>query len=115
MRLTGAIYNHDNGAVFDILKTIIRDHDSYTWIKSFSSTRNGRLAFAALCTRYLGAATTDNLVTNAEAKLTNTFYSGDSRRFNFDIFINIIQSAIKDKGSVAGPMDEADKIRILLR
>ena len=115
MRLTGAIYNHDNGAVFDILKTIIRDHDFYTWIKSFSSTRNGRLAFAVLCTRYLGAATTDNLVTNAEAKLTNTFYSGDSRRFNFDIFINIIQSAIKDKGSVAGPMDEADKIRILLR
>ena len=74
-------------------------------MKSFFRSRDRREAFIVLCNRYLGMSIQYNLVSTAEARLHCTFYSGDSRRFSVDIFVDILQGTIRDKESVTGLMD----------
>ncbi len=54
--LRGTEFKHDNGVVFDFLKTWTINGPAYPWMKQFSTTRNGRAAWMALLAYYKGSA-----------------------------------------------------------
>jgi hypothetical protein len=79
----------DNRKVWEILESICRETNAWTWIKSFNRTKNGRAAYLALYQHYLGASNADNVQSRAENKLQNTFYTGERRRFTFEKYVQV--------------------------
>jgi hypothetical protein len=77
---TGAIdatYAANNGKVWGILTDICGETNAWTWMKPFNRSKDGRLAYTALYSHYLGASNADNIQSKAENKLQNTFYNGE--------------------------------------
>lgn len=108
----------DNFKVWEILHEICLDNNAWTWIKSFSRNRNGRAAYQALHSHYLGISKSDNIQAEAENKLKNTFYSGERRNWNFERYVQIHKdqhTAIEGLFQYGYPsLDERSKVRHLM-
>ena len=109
----------DRSRVWDILVAIFSATEAWTVIKTFKSKRNGRAAWLALWSFYLGPNNLDHMASEAEKSLTTTHYNGESRNFTFDKFAmhmlkqhNIIEG-LKTHGLVTD-MTERRKVFILL-
>ena len=74
--------------VWDIIARITRTHDCWTYVKPAQRTRDGRKAYLALYTHYLGPNNVDNMASQAESKLNSTVYNGEQRRWNFERYVN---------------------------
>jgi hypothetical protein len=113
-----ATFAADNRKVWDILQGICRDLNGWTWIKSFSRSKNGRDAYWALYNHYLGVSNADNVQSIAENKLQNTFYTGERRRFNFEKYVQIhkdCHTALEGLEEFGFPrLDDRTKVRHLL-
>jgi hypothetical protein len=75
--------------VWDIIARITRDHTCWTYVKPAQRTRDGRMAYLALYTHFLGPNNVDNMATQAENKLTSTVYNGEQRRWDFEKYVNV--------------------------
>ena len=70
-RVGGASSNHvpvftvDNNKVFEMIASITREHDCWTYIKPAQRGRDGRKAFLALWNHYLGPNNVDNMASKA--------------------------------------------------
>jgi hypothetical protein len=108
----------DNFKVWEILQEICLDNNAWTWIKSFARSRNGRGAYLALHSHYLGISKSDNIQAEAENKLKNTFYSGERRNWNFERYVQIHKdqhTAIEGLFRYGYPsLDERTKVRHLM-
>jgi hypothetical protein len=83
------IYASDNNKVWEIMESITRNINAWTWIKSHSRCRGGRAAYWSLHNHYLGASNkTDNVQASAEGKLNSSTYQGKKSRFNFECCAN---------------------------
>ncbi len=109
----------DRSRVWDLLVAIFSSTEAWTVIKTFKSKRNGRAAWLALWSFYLGPNNLDHMASEAEKSLTTTHYNGESRNFTFDKFAmhmlkqhNIIEG-LKTHGLVTD-MTERRKVFILL-
>ena len=88
-------YLTDNKAVWDMLKSLLLGHPPYNHINSFSATSNGRGAWTSLRTFYEGVDFQERTREAAFAKLTQTFYKGETARFNFEKYISVHKEAHK--------------------
>ena len=70
--------------VWNMLNTLFRNKECFTYIRCGLRTKDGRMAFRALRDHYLGSANVDNMSSKAESKLQKTEYRGEGRRFNFE-------------------------------
>jgi hypothetical protein len=94
-----------------------RDEKCWTYVKPFQRARDGRGAFMALHTHYLGANHVNNMASEAESKLAKAMYHGEKRRYNFESYI----SALNDQFQILNGLkrygysgiDEASKVRRL--
>ena len=77
----------DNMQVFEMIASIARDHDCWTYVKPAQRRRDGRRAFLALWDHYLGPNNVDNMASNAERKLASTTYAGEKKRWNFEKYV----------------------------
>ena len=84
-------YVVDNKMVFDKLTEICHMHGCWTNIKPFLYQRDGWSAFLALVNHYLGPNNVDNMAVQAEQKLMNTTYHGETRRWNFEHYVTVHQ------------------------
>lgn len=91
----GAGFKNDNKLVWNLLANALLDKPAYNHISGFSSTKNGRGAWLALRTFYEGENYLKNLRELAFNKLHNTFYRGESNRFNFEKYVNAHKEAHK--------------------
>ena len=112
-------YAPDNAQVWRILVTIFKDTPSYTYIKKFSRSEDGRKAWKALYSQYLGPNNANNLANEMDAALDRLVYSGERRRFTFEIFVNKMVDCfttidgLKEYGHSG--IDESSKVRRLLK
>jgi len=88
--LMGDSYNQDNRKVFDLLCEGIVDHsDVYQWIRPFARSKNGRQAFLAFRTHYMGDAFMNALYDKADRQLLNLRYTGERPRYNFERHVSL--------------------------
>ena len=75
-------YVVDNKMVFDKLAEICCTHSCWTYIKPFLHRHDVRSAFLALVNHFLDPNNIDNMAAQAEQKLMNTTYRGETRRWS---------------------------------
>jgi hypothetical protein len=85
----GPAFKNDNTLVWNKLKAALIDKPGYNHISSYNNSKNGRGAWQTLCTYYQGEHYQKNLREIAFTKLQNTFYRGETARFNFEKYVNI--------------------------
>lgn len=76
-------------AVFVEVHDWAREHDCVTYMRDAIRTRDGRKAFMGIWNHYLGVNNVDNMSSAAEAKLRNTFYRGEKRRWDFEKYVRV--------------------------
>ena len=62
----------DNRKVWDLLSSLLRDKDPWTYMKPYMKSRDGRKAYLAVWNHYLGASNVDNQANEAERTLERT-------------------------------------------
>ena len=65
------VYGEDNKTLWQILHDELKEHPSYTSIKSFAHTQNGRAAYLALTLHNLGEYRNYTVLEEAEDNLKN--------------------------------------------
>jgi hypothetical protein len=83
-------YIHDRSKVWQTMAEVCRDDKCWTHVKPFQRTRDGRGAFQALNTHYLGANHVNNMASIAEAKLGQAKHYGEKWRYNFESCISAL-------------------------
>lgn len=111
-------FTTDNHRVFELLASLTRDKDCWTYVRPSQRTRNGRLAYMALYDHYLGPNNLDHMASQAEGKLKSTRYYGEKKRWNFEKFarVHVEQHTILEGLALHGHagIDERSKVRHLL-
>jgi hypothetical protein len=79
-----ATFTVDSAQVFEMIASITREHECWTYVKPAQRRRDGRKAFLALWNHYLGPNNVDNMASTAERKLATTTYAGEKKRWNFE-------------------------------
>ena len=80
VRTADPAYLVNREKVWDIIARITRTQDCWTYVKPAQRTRDGRKAYLALYTHYLGPDNVDNMASQAESKLNSTVYNGEQGR-----------------------------------
>ena len=91
----GPGYKNDNKLVWNLLANALLDKPGYNHISSFNNSKNGRGAWFALRNFYEGENYLKNLREVAFNKLHNTFYRGETNRYNFEKYVNSHKQAHK--------------------
>ena len=68
------VYGADNKILWHIFHDALKDHQSYTSIKSFDRTQNGRAEYLALTLHNLGKSQNHTVLEEAEDNLNNVLY-----------------------------------------
>jgi hypothetical protein len=111
-------YAADNKKLWHILHSMFKGSLSYTHMKSFAKTTDGRGAYLALYDYYLGTSNTQNISCKAEALLDKLRYTGESKQYNFHKYAtqhkecHIVLNNLKDFGYSG--IDEASKVRCFM-
>ena len=110
-------YLHDRSKVWQTMSEICQDDKSWIYVKPFQRSRDGRGAYLALHTHYLGANHVNNMANVAESKLSLAKYYGEKRRYNFESYISTLNEQFQVLNNLrrygyAG-IDEASKVRRL--
>jgi hypothetical protein len=111
---THTAYREDNIAVWDIIRTSIHATEAFSWIKRCERRRDGRAAYIALTSHYLGDAKNEALRNAADNKILNTFYGGEKNRFNWTRYVSVHKECHNDLEATGTAMPEDDKVRRLL-
>ena len=69
------VYGADNKTLWHILHYALKDHPSYTSIRSFARTRNVWAAYLSLTLHNLGGSRNHTVLEEAEDNLNNVFYT----------------------------------------
>lgn len=77
----------DREEVFEVIASITRDHECWTYVKEAQKTRDGRKAYRDLFDHYLGPNNVDNAAATAEEALASCTYNGEGRRWNFEKYV----------------------------
>jgi hypothetical protein len=111
---TGTHYENDNRLVWDLIRHVTHDGPGWSWVQGFLKTRNGRAAYLAIKSHYMGESFTARLRAKDDMILEKTFYDGKSRSFTFERYCEVLQGAFTDIYSTGEEVFEPRKIRILL-
>ena len=69
------VYGADNKTLWNILHDALKDHSSYTSIRSFAYIQNIRSAYIALALHNLGESRNHTVLKEAEDNLNNVLYT----------------------------------------
>jgi hypothetical protein len=112
---THTAYREDNIAVWDIIHTSIHATEAFSWIKRCERRRDGRAAYIALTSHYLGDAKNEALRSAADDnKILNTFYGGEKNRLNWTRYVLVHKECRNNLEATGTAMPEDDKVRQLL-
>ena len=81
-------YNLDNGSVWELISSIFKTHASWTIVRPYQKTRDGRNAYLALYAHHLGPSAVDNMSLAAE-KVLKYEYKGETKKWNFDKYVRV--------------------------
>jgi hypothetical protein len=106
----GGDFQQDNKRVWDLLAPLLRGTAAWKYIKTLEPTKNGRRAFKTLMLRGGGKAAVDARRVAAEMAIRKAQYTGKSKRFTIQSYINVLQSAYNDLEACGEPYTEKRKV-----
>ena len=77
-----AEYKIDNRSDYDILDQICKDTDLYPYVKQYTSKRDGRRAYYAIHSRWLGLNHVNATASKAKMALQTSTYDGEKKAWN---------------------------------
>ena len=80
-------YKIDSSSVYDILDLVCKDTDLYTYVKQHKSKSEGRGAFYAICSRWLGMNHVNVISSEAKMALQMSMYDGKKKVWNWEKYI----------------------------
>jgi hypothetical protein len=101
-------------AVYDKLKPLVSGSNLFCHLKAIDALRDGRRAYKALKAQAEGPGELERRRTAAYQKLTTKFVSW-SRRFTFDQYITLYQSAYNELEQLEDPQSELSKVNTFLQ
>lgn len=110
----GSEWQTDNLAVWNILRHITHGGPAWNWVSQYQRQGNGRDAYLALKTHYLGASAQERIRSQADAKLDGAFYDGRNRNFSFENYCGLLNNAFADLESTGESVDESRKLRYFI-
>lgn len=115
VRLAGPEYQQDNKRLWELMCPLIRGTAAWEYVKNFERTSDGRRAFRVLQLRGEGEAAIDARRTKAEATLAKAQYTGKSKRFTLQSYINLLQGAFNDLEECGDPYGERKKVDTFIK
>jgi hypothetical protein len=115
-------YIHHRSTVWQAISEVTRDDKCLTYVKPFQRSCDGRGAYQALHTHYLGANHVNDMASVAEAKLAEAKLAeakccGEKRRYNFESYISTLNEQFQVLNNLArygyAGVDESSKVRRL--
>ena len=110
---TQPAFENDSIAVFNVIRHMTHGGLAWNWVSAYNRTKNGRDAYIAFKSHYLGESYQARIKSAADAILTKTYYDGQ-RSFSFEQYTSVLQKAFTDMESTGEEVAEERKIRILL-
>lgn len=117
VRLAGADYARDNIRVWELLRPLVRETPAWNYVKQYDDTQNGRMAFLVLQTRGEGEAALDARRSAAENIIQTAKFTGKSKRFTMQSYINLLQGAFTEL-ETCGPeyaLTDKQKVKIFTK
>jgi hypothetical protein len=110
---TQPAFETDTIAVFNIIRHMTHGGLAWSWVSAYNRTKNGRDAYIAFKSHYLGESYQARIKAAADSVLTKTYFDGQ-RSFTFEQYTSVLQKAFTDMESTGEEVAEERKIRILL-
>lgn len=107
-------YQTDNKSVWKVIRTITHGGPGWSWVQSFAKRQNGREAYKAIKSHYLGESFQARTKAQADKIIDSAFYDGKSRNFPFEKYCERLTTAFNDLAEAKEPFPESRKIRTLL-
>ena len=114
------IYDHtyytDNKRVFEILMDAIQEFEEVkVWVKAFVRRKDGRGAWTAFKSHYLGSSQLDGIAEKADQKIETLTYNGEKTRYSFETHVSNFKKAHLDLGKTGNEPDGRTKVRKFLQ
>ena len=91
--LSGTHYTLDNKRIFDEFKTLVLKGPGYSFIKQYDMAKDGRNAVLSLKRQCEGISAKQTRKAAAYAQIAAARFTGNSKRFTFDQYVEIHQTA----------------------
>jgi len=111
---THITFCEDNVKVWEIIHDSLHETDACHWIKRSQRQHNGRSAYLALTTHYLGASKNETLCNHANSCLLNTFYGGKKIKFDWTKYVAMHKKCHNDLEATGPPLGQDDRVQQLL-
>ena len=111
----GDVWAANNSKVWQMIRHVTHGTDAWAFVKSFSRPQDGRGAYFALKSHYMGTDFVNKVKLQADAQLESLNWNGKARHFTWDKFISRLTSAFADLAENGEPKSESEKVRKLLR
>ena len=115
VRCEGPEFHQDNRRLWDLICPLIRGTAAWEYVKTCERSGDGRRAYRILKLRGEGEAAVDARRTKAEATLSKAQYTGKSKRFTLQSYINLLQGAFNDLEECGDPYSERKKVDTLVK
>lgn len=113
---TGVIYKADNKRVFEILYDAISEFEEVkVWIKGNIRNKDGRSAWFAFTSHYLGSSQLDNIAERADLRIESCVYHGEKTRYTFETHVSNFKKAHLDLAKAGNEPDGRTKVRKFLQ
>jgi hypothetical protein len=100
---THIAYRQDNIRVWEIIRDSLHETGAFNWIKRSERRRDGRSAYLALTTHYLGASKNEALRNQADNRLLKTHYEGEKNKFDWSKFVSVHKRCHNDLEATGPP------------
>ena len=108
-------YVTDNTFLWSVIREITQDGEAWSWVSSFSRTRNGRGAYLALKAHYLGPSFNGKVKADADHVIEKAFYNGKARNFTLEAYCSKLKKAFDDLETCGEVLSENRKVRYFIR
>jgi hypothetical protein len=115
VRLAEKDFKEDNKRVWGLLRPLIYGTAAWDRVKLCDKTEDGCRAFVVLQHRGEGDAAVDARRTLAEEKIAKAQYTGKSKRFTLQNYINLLQGALMELEECGDPYSERKKLDTFVR
>jgi hypothetical protein len=107
------LYDEDNRAVFDSLKSRLIHGPAWTWIQDLDARRDGREVWKALNAHFEGVGSQIRMKTAVYASIKRAEYK-DAKNFDFELYKRIHTQAHADLKCYGEPVPETKKVKDFL-
>lgn len=107
-------YETDNALVWNVIRHVTHGGPAWNWVSRFARTSNGRDAYIALKTHYLGSAYQLRIRALADSRIETAYYDGQNRNFTFENYCALLNKSFADIESTGEIVSETRKIRCFL-